>query len=138
MVTINELLAMQDKGFKPRKRPTNEEHHLQCSEVRYMHDQHPELTHLFLAIPNGQKRTPRQTQWLKDEGMVPGASDIILLKSNSRHGYLCIENKTTKGRQSEEQKIFEQAVKKVGGMYIIVRSLDEFIKTIEDYLNGEI
>lgn len=140
MATLRELLAMQDAGEekKPRKHSSNEEHRLQVSEVRYMHAKHPELKYLFFAVPNGQKRTSLQTQWLKDEGLVPGVSDMILLKSNSLHCYLCIENKTATGRQSEEQHHFQQKVEMVGGKYIIIRSLDEFIKAIEQYLNGEL
>lgn len=140
MTTLRELLEMQDDGQdkKRRKRSANEEHRMQCAEVRYIHTKHPDLRHLFFAVPNGQKRTSMQTQWLKDEGLVPGVSDMILLKSNSQHGYLCIENKTEKGRQSEEQKIFQEEVEKVGGKYIIIRSIDEFMNAIEQYLNGEL
>lgn len=140
MATLAELLAMQEKGIekKPRKRSLNEEHRLQCAEVRYMRAKHPDLSHIWFCVPNGQKRTSLQTEWLKDEGLVPGVSDMILLKPNSLHGYLCIENKTPKGKQSPEQVLFQQAVEKNGGKYIIIRSLDEFMKAIEQYLNGEL
>ena len=140
MATLNELLAMQDKGIekKPRKRSLNEEHFMQCAEVRYMRAKHPDLSHIFFSVPNGTNRTSQQTQWLKDEGLVPGVSDMILLKPNSLHGYLCIENKTPKGRQSPEQVLFQEAVERNGGKYIVIRSLDEFMKAIEQYLNGEL
>jgi len=141
MATLKELLAMQDKGIekkKPRKRSLNEEHYMQCAEVRYMRAKHPDLSHIFFSVPNGTKRTTLQTQWLKEEGLVPGVSDMILLKPNSQHGYLCIENKTPKGKQSPEQVLFQEAVEQNGGKYIIIRSLDEFMKAIEQYLNGEL
>lgn len=140
MATLNELLAMQDKGIekKPRKRSQNEEHYMQCAEVRYMRAKHPDLSHIFFSVPNGTKRTSQQTQWLKDEGLVPGVSDMILLKPNSLHGYLCIENKTPKGKQSPEQVLFQEAVERNGGKYIVIRSLDEFMNAIEKYLNGEL
>ena len=132
---------MQDKGIekkKPRKRFLNEEHYMQCAEVRYMRAKHPDLSHIFFSVPNGTKRTTLQTQWLKEEGLVPGVSDMILLKPNSLHGYLCIENKTPKSKQSPEQVLFQEAVEQNGGKYIIIRSLDEFMKAIEQYLNGEL
>lgn len=140
MATLAELLAMQEKGIekKPRKKSLNEEHFMQCAEVRYMRAKHPDLSHIFFSVPNGTKRTAKQTDWLKDEGLVPGVSDMILLKPNSLHGYLCIENKTPKGKQSPEQVLFQEAVEKNGGKYIIIRSLDEFMKAIEQYLNGEL
>lgn len=139
-MTLEELLALDAKGVKkkPRKRSTNEEHQLQCSEVRYMKAMHPELGHIFFCVPNGQKRNAMQATWLHDEGMVNGVSDMILLKPNSKHGYLCVENKTEKGKQSAEQVLFQDAVEKNGGKYVIIRSLDEFMKTIESYLNGEL
>lgn len=139
-MTLEELLALDAKGVKkkPRKRSTNEEHQLQCSEVRYMRAMHPELAHIFFCVPNGQKRNAMQATWLHDEGMVNGVSDMILLKPNSKHGYLCVENKTEKGKQSAEQVLFQDAVEKNGGKYVIIRSLDEFMKTIESYLNGEL
>ena len=140
MATLEELLEKERCGElkKPRKRSLNEEHQLQCAEVRYMRGVHRDLSHVFFCVPNGQKRTSRQAAWLHEEGLVNGVSDMILLKPNSKHGYLCIENKTKKGKQSAEQKIFQQEVEKHGGKYVIIRSLDEFIETIESYLNGEL
>lgn len=140
MATLEELLALEKKGIKkePRKRSTNDEHRLQCSEVRYMRAVHPELNHLFFAVPNGQKRTSIQTAWLHEEGMVNGVSDMILLKPNSLHGYLCIENKTEKGKQSPDQILFQKAVEANGGKYIVIRNIDDFIKSIDNYLNGEL
>lgn len=140
MATLEELLALANKGIKkkPRKCSLNEEHQLQCAEVRYMRGVHPELSHVFFCVPNGQKRTSLQTSWLHEEGMVNGVADMLLLKPNSKYGYLCIENKTKRGKQSPEQKIFQQEVEKHGGKYVVIRSLDEFIKTIDNYLNGEL
>lgn len=140
MATLRELLAMQEEGGgrKPRRRSNYDEHNLQASEVRYIRGVHPDLSGVFLCVPNGQKRTSRQTAWLKEEGLLPGASDMLLLKSTSQYGFLCIENKTPKGRQSPEQKVFQKEAERHGGKYIVVRSLDEFIKAITDYLNGEL
>lgn len=140
MATLAELLAMQEKGIekKPRKRSSYDEHNLQAAEVRYIRGVHPDLSGVFFAVPNGSKRTAKQTAWLKEEGLLPGVSDMILLKSTSKHGFLCIENKTPKGRQEPEQKVFQFEVERHGGKYIIIRSLDEFMKAIEQYLNGEL
>lgn len=140
METLREILALQDKDIKEKQRrhSLNEEHKMQCAQVRYMQAKYPELKYLFFAVPNGQKRTTRQAAWLKMEGMVPGVSDMILLMPNARHPYLCIENKTAKGKQSPEQIAFQHAVEQNGGKYIVVRSLDEFIENIEHYLHGEI
>lgn len=96
------------------------------------------LEGVFFAVPNGGKRTSRQAAWLKEEGMKAGVSDMLLLKRTSQYGFLCIENKTPKGRQEPEQKVFQFEVERHGGKYIIVRSIDEFIQSIDNYLNGEL
>lgn len=139
MATYAEIKAfLQQEDAKVRRRSSYDEHNLQAAEVRYIRGAYPDLSGVFFAVPNGQKRTARQTEWLKEEGLLPGASDMLLLKSTSQYGFLCIENKTPKGRQSSEQKVFQFEVERHGGKYIIIRSIDEFIKAIDDYLNGEL
>ena len=66
MATLEELLEKARGGElkKPRKRSLNEEHQLQCAEVRYMRGVHRDLSHVFFCVPNGQKRTSRQAAWL--------------------------------------------------------------------------
>lgn len=139
MATYAEIKAfLQQEDAKVRKRSSYDEHNLQAAEVRYIRGEYPDLSGVFFAVPNGQKRTARQTEWLKEEGLLPGAADMLLLKSTSQYGFLCIENKTEKGRQSSEQRVFQFEVERHGGKYIIIRSIDEFIKAINDYLNGEL
>lgn len=140
MATLRELLELQQKGIKTtkRKRSNNEEHHLQCAEVRYMRAFLPEYDRLFFAVPNGQKRTILQTSWLHDEGMVNGVSDMIFLVPNSKYSYLCIENKTAKGKQSADQILFQEAVEKNGGKYVVIRDIDTFAKVITDYLKDKV
>lgn len=139
MASYTEIKAkLLQEGKKIRKRSSYDEHNLQAAEVRYIRGVHPDLEGVFFAVPNGGKRTSQQAAWLKEEGMKAGVSDMILLKSTSQYGFLCIENKTPKGRQEPEQKVFQFEVERHGGKYIIVRSIDEFIKAIDNYLNGEL
>lgn len=133
---IKAKLLQEDK--KIRKRSSYDEHNLQAAEVRYIRGVHPDLEGVFFAVPNGGKRTSQQAAWLKEEGMKAGVSDMILLKSTSQSCFLCIENKTPKGQQEPEQKVFQFEVERHGGKYIIVRSIDEFMKAIDNYLNGEL
>ena len=37
-----------------------------------------------------------------------------------------------------EQRVFQHEIERHGGKYIIIRSLDEFIQAIDNYLNGEL
>lgn len=52
----------------------------------------------------------------------PGGSDLIGLY---RGRALFVEVKTPDGRQSPEQKTFQQCVERHGGIYRILRSVDE-------------
>lgn len=51
MATLEELLEKARCGElkKPRKRSLNEEHQLQCAEVRYMRGVHRDLSHVFFV-----------------------------------------------------------------------------------------
>ena len=121
-----------------------EEHNLQCACVKWFAYQHPELQGLLFAVPNGGARSKATAGKLKAEGVVPGVADLILLvprvhfdEHNAISCYyaLCIEMKTEKGRQSPEQKAWQKKVEAYGYKYVVCRSLEEFINTIENYLN---
>ncbi len=139
MTSYAEIKAkLEEEGKKIRKRSSYDEHNLQAAEVRYIRGVYPDLEGVFFSVPNGGKRTSRQAAWLKEEGMKAGVSDMLLLKRTSQYGFLCIENKTPKGRQEPAQRVFQFEVERHGGKYIIVRSIDEFMEAINNYLNGEL
>ncbi len=54
---------------------------------------------------------------------VPGLSDLTLYADKGKT--IFIEVKTSTGRQSEQQKRFQQAVENLGYEYIIIRDLEE-------------
>ena len=89
---------------------------------------------------NDLRRVPARTKEekvgkkLKDEGVVPGVSDLLLLYPSGKYHALCVEMKTPKGRQSEVQKAWQRAVERAGYKYALCRSLADFITTIEKYL----
>jgi hypothetical protein len=81
--------------------------------------------------------TATQGRILKAEGMVAGASDLLLLIPNRNHPFLCIEFKTETGRQSNAQKDWQTAVQfHAMARYAIVRSFDDFMALIQDYLSN--
>lgn len=81
----------------------------------------------IFAVPNGGLRSKHEAMKLKATGTVAGVSDLIILKPNKA---IFVEVKTDIGRQSEEQKKFEQIVKNLGFEYHLVRSLEDFKKII--------
>lgn len=122
----------------------DEEHRLQVACVRWFRLQYPEYANLLFAVPNGGRRDAITGARLKDEGVLAGVSDLILLKDSIvRSGEeiccwngLCIEMKTPTGRQTASQKEWGKAVTLQGYCYKVVRSIDEFISLIRNYLEG--
>lgn len=119
-----------------RKPPSDEEHRIQTACVRWFRLKHPRLAARLFAVPNGGRRDGITGARLKEEGVLAGVADLILLVPNADYHALLIEMKTPKGSQSESQKAWQRAV--AGNddyMYVVCRSLEGFIKTIEEYLN---
>lgn len=73
---------------------------------------------------------------MKGEGVVPGVADLLLLVPRGGFGCLGIEMKTIKGRQSDNQKGWEETFIKYQNKYVICRNFDEFFAAINDYLLG--
>ena len=119
-----------------RSRPSHPESRLQCSCVQWFRLQHADKRLLLFAVPNGGFRIASEAARLYAEGVVPGVSDLIYLEPRGGYGALCIEMKTTLtgSRQSDRQKEWQKAVEAVGIRYVICRTLEEFMKEVEDYL----
>ena len=118
-----------------RKPPSDEEHRIQVSCVRWFRLKYPNLAARLFAVPNGGRRDGITGARLKEEGVLAGVADLVLLVPNAKYHALLIEMKTPKGRQSDSQRAWQLAV--AGNddyLYVVVRSLEEFIKVIEEYL----
>lgn len=120
-----------------RKKPSDEEHRLQCACVRWFRYVYPSLKEVLFAIPNGGRRDVVTGARLKEEGATAGVSDLILLKSNSAYGALCVEMKTPKGNQSPAQKEWQNEVENTGNKYVVCRSFEEFKREITEYLRSK-
>ena len=83
---------------------------------------------LVFAVPNGGSRNAREAHNLKLSGVLAGVSDLVILMQNRA---VFVELKTDKGRQSDNQKKFQQDVEKLGFEYYIWRSIDDCIKFVE-------
>lgn len=55
----------------------------------------------------------------------PGGSDLIGIY---RGRFLAVEIKTPVGRQTEEQRTFEALITRLGGIYVVLRSVDEALR----------
>ena len=112
---------------------------LQQTCVRWARYQYPILRTLLFAVPNGYKTTVTQARIAKAEGLVSGVADLILAHPSDDGQYAClfIEMKQGKGKQSENQKKFQEEIMKFGIYdYRVVRSFEEFKRLIEFWMGG--
>lgn len=136
-MTYEEMIALTKakiKENKTKRKPSNEEHRIQCACVKWFRLQYPKYAKLLYAIPNGSRRDAITGKLLKDEGVIRGVSDLNLDMPNRFYHGLRIEMKTPTGVQSKEQKEFQFEVEKQGFRYIVCRSLNDFIKAITIYI----
>jgi hypothetical protein len=117
----------------------DEEHKIQVAICAYLDFRlPPDAT--YWAVPNGGARTritgkngrtfSLEGKRLKDEGVKSGVSDLMILWAGR---LICIEVKAAKGRQSENQKEWEQTAIACGAVYRVVKSLDD-VKGLLDML----
>lgn len=122
-----------------------------CVEwFRWQYASNPMLQRLLIHVPNeGRLAGGRREGGLrKAMGVVAGVADLLLLVGKDEQsamsgnnaisgwgGYLGIELKTERGRQSESQQAWEEAVIGIGGGdYVIVRSLEDFQEVVKRWL----
>jgi len=110
------------------------ESRLQQVCVKWFRYQYPKLARVLIAVPNGGARNKIEASILKGEGVVAGAADLLLLVPKGESGALGIEIKAGKGRQTENQKLWQQSFEQAGNKYNVCRNFDEFKEIIEDYL----
>ena len=110
------------------------ERQIQIQCVGWFRARYPEASKVFMAIPNGGARNAWTAKNLKDEGVLSGAPDLLLLVP--RHGFasLCIEMKKAGGKQSDNQIAFQEAAKEFKNKYVVCYSFDEFKAVVEEYL----
>ena len=124
-------------GGTLRHAPRDLEHRLQCSCVQWFRLAFPKHRHNLFAVPNGGYRTKATASKIKAEGALSGVADLILLLPSDTHHALCIEMKVDKGKQSEAQKEWQELIERDGYKYVVVRSIEDFIKVVTDYLKEE-
>lgn len=130
-----EEMKTQYCGANIRKKPKGEEHRIQASCIRWFRHQYPKLKNILFAVPNAARRSARNGAYMKEEGMLAGVADLILLKSNRFYGVLCIEMKKPDEYQRPAQKEWQKECEAAGNKYVVCRSLDEFMRVVTNYLN---
>lgn len=134
-MSLEQMRELANKQASSRKHPDNEEHRIQSACVKWFRIQYPTMQHNLFAVPNGGRRDKASGSKLKEEGVLAGVADLILLKSTHSYGALLIEMKTSKGRQSEAQMKWEHLIIKDDFKYVVCRNLEDFMHEVRDYLS---
>lgn len=75
----------------------------------------------------GQQALIGSGKWIKSSGTVGTADISSVIKGRS----VKIEIKFGKDRQSPEQKDYQAAIERAGGVYLIVRDFDRFVEWLD-------
>ena len=101
----------------------------------YNEVKHPELKLLF-HIPNGGKRYKATAIRLKKEGVKSGVPDLCLpVARHDKHG-LYVEMKAYKGKLSDNQKDWKEALEKQGYLVMVCWGWEAARDAILWYLEG--
>jgi hypothetical protein len=117
------------KAADYRKRATSE-HSLQTMVLEHLRLRAVADSFVF-AIPNAGMRSFAVASRMKAEGMTAGVADLCVMLSGGRTIWL--ELKAGRGRQSEAQKAFQDICNRLSHVYILARSFDEAIDSLQAF-----
>ena len=80
----------------------------------------------------GQQKTIGSVKRIKSSGAL-GTSD---LKAIINGQFIAIEIKIGKDRMSDSQKKYQEQVESAGGVYVVVKSFDQFVEWLNSLMNG--
>ena len=142
--------ASAPQGEKPKRRAIQHEGGLQIQCVSWFKYQYPAFAKLLFHAKNeAGGHNPKKVAIDAAAGVVPGVPDLILalpaVYEEERQGDGCIwaysffdlgiEMKFGKtNNQTPAQKEFQQFYEASGHKYVVVRSLDEFMSVVKDYM----
>ena len=112
---------------------------IQSSCVAWFWNTYPQYRELYFCVPNENAREDSNASTgaiRRSMGVVKGVSDTILFLARGKYHALCVEFKTDIGRQSDAQRLWQSKVEAQGYRYEVVRSLEEFKRLINEYLDS--
>ena len=113
------------------------ETHIQQAFISWIRQTPDPRTAYLYAVMNGGRRSKQAAQRAIAEGLLAGIADVHLPYPNGKDPGLFLEFKTPRGSQTKTQKNFQRWCDWVGYPYMVVRSPDEAVYTIEDYLTAD-
>lgn len=110
------------KPAKVRKTVENDEGCLHKHAWQWVTREYPAL--LIFHVANERKGSIGAVMHFKRMGVLPGVSDFLAFPMSGRKA--AIELKDDEGEQDAEQEKFQRRWERTGGVYFIVRTLEEF------------
>lgn len=117
-----------------RKKPSQNEHQLQVSCVKWFHANYHQYAEMLFAIPNGGQRNIIVASKLKAEGVKPGVPDLMLAVPMKGFSGLFIELKVGKNTTSDNQVRMINNLRKQGYQCKVVYDLSQFMSIINEYI----
>lgn len=118
------------------------EHQIQCACVQWFRMKYPK--EIIFAIPNGGARYISTAVAMKNEGVMAGIPDLMVLAAKKGYNGLFVEMKKSsvgksgklinKGHLSDTQKELLPKIENKGYKVVVCYSFDDFEKEITDYL----
>lgn len=95
-------------------------------------DSNKKYNGIVFSVPNGGKRNKLEAKKMKEQGLLAGVSDLIIIMYNK---IFFLELKNSTGKQSEKQKAFQYILSLLGfDCYYLPRSSKEAVDIIKNYL----
>ncbi len=119
------------------KRSVRLEHTEQAIVVGRFRNFYPEAAGLLFAVPNAKgTRTTKEMRRLKDEGVLAGVSDLILMCPRGKYHGAVIEMKRREGgRLSKEQRTFLDKARAEGFHTIVGVGADDAWLQLDMYMD---
>lgn len=138
-MTSEATRGLQFDGGRLRVREINkrvvrghQEDDLQVTCVTWFRLQYPKA--MIFAIPNGGRRSPREAQRLKNQGVLAGVPDLFVpVPSRGYHG-LFIELKVGANKPTRAQAMVIGSLMANEYAAQIARTIDEFQQVVKWYL----
>lgn len=117
--------------------PKVSESQIQQSCINWFKAQYPRLWQdgVLFHIANEGVRLGGSGNRAKKEGLVRGVADLCLAMPRKGFGALYIELKKPGCYQRPSQKTWQESMERHGNKYVVVKSVESFMRVIQEYLN---
>lgn len=130
------------RARKPRKltltsgHPTEDQIHRACADWVFAQEGIYPFLRWLMHVPNGGLRSRGEAGKMRAMGVRKGVVDWILPfpSPSGRYAGLAIEVKSHRGTVSDEQQDFLDDAAAAGWLTAVVRSSDEFVKVVEQWI----